>query len=540
MKKTIRLLALLLVVLMVVFAFAACGKKEEVKEDDKQEDNKQEDNKKEEDKKEEEPKDKTSSKDSMIICLNQIIQTLDPCTKTASRTIMSCGQIAETLLWRQPDGSFTGLLAESWEQKDDLTWRLNIRKGVKFHNGEELKASDVVFSWKRACASVQANTNIGSLWNADACKVVDDYTVDLVTKAPCALAQLSMCNGQGAIFNEKWVTEQGDQIAFNACGTGPYKQDGKWVVGEDLKLVRFDDYWGEKALVKNITITGVSDTNTRIVMLQKGEADLIMNVEQSFWSIVEGDKNCELRHGSTLGCKWLAMGYWNEYLKNDDVRKAVCYSIDVDSMADAVYKGSGVGARSWLPKGIDGYTEDLETYPYNPDKAVELLKQAGYPDGVTLDFTYMTDTLRRNIAEIIQQFGTEVGITWELNELESAVWAEAGNTAKFDVALFSNGNGNADGDALYGTFHTEAGGTTTQNRCLWSNAEVDKLLEESRQTFDQAKRTEMFIKVQQIQAQHPVTYPLVYEEETFAHRANMNGWDPVGWNMYQFSTIWFD
>ena len=263
-KKFKRILTMLLTVLLVI-SLTACSNNNKAPDQTTQ--NEQEEITT--------SKEVTTSKDELIMAIDREPISLDPADGNVAVKRLIESNIYDTLLDFNTEMEVEPNLAESWEKLDDLTWKFNLRKGIKFHNGEELKASDVVFSIKRQFDISTGLGNVAQL-DPDGFETPDDYTVIIRTKEPFAFVEQMMCSPGLSILNEKAVTEAGvENHARNPIGTGPYKF-AAWHAGDRIILERNDDHWGEKAKIKTIAIRIITESASRTIDLESGGLDMTL------------------------------------------------------------------------------------------------------------------------------------------------------------------------------------------------------------------------------------------------------------------------
>lgn len=194
--------------------------------------------------------DSGAAKDTLTVAVSADPNTLDPHQANLAQAINALNPVYETLVRYNDEGELEGLLAESWEQLDDLSWQFNLRKGVKFHNGEEMTASDVLFSIQRATGDKGTNiSHVMYIVDGPACEVVDDYTVIIRTKTPFAPFLTYMTFMGACVVSEKEFTEDEQNAINNPCGTGPFKFVS-WTQNDRTTYVRNDDYWGRSPLMR--------------------------------------------------------------------------------------------------------------------------------------------------------------------------------------------------------------------------------------------------------------------------------------------------
>jgi peptide/nickel transport system substrate-binding protein len=387
-------------------------------------------------------------------------------------------------------------LAESWENPDDLTWIFHLRKGVTFHNGDPLNAAAVKFSLDRIKDPATASPGATHLREVASVEAVDEHTLKLVTKRPFAPMLMSLTRYETAIVSERAVKEAGaDYGSRAAVGTGPFKFVS-WSRGDKVVIEKFDGYFRGPASIDTVVYRGIPEDATRLVELESGGIDLIPGnfPNQDFASIKESGKYLTYQ---TPAMSTLYMGLNTEIepLGNRTVRKAMNYAVDKQAIVDAIYFGFGAPARGPLSPVIWGFDPTLEpAYPYNPEKAKELLKEAGFPDG--FDMTIYSDnrTERRSAAELIQAYLAEVGIRAKIELMEwSALLSTSAKGIGGGFMLGWTGTGDADG-ALTPVYHSMNIGSS--NRFRYKSPELDALMDKGAATLDQAERRKIYAEAQ--------------------------------------------
>ena len=508
MKKFTRVLSFLMVVCMLAGMFAACGTKATPAA--------------------ETPATNTPAaeppagpvKDTLTVVNNSEVQSCDPAATTAAPTFQCLAQMLETLVEMDEEGNYVMHLAESIEQTDDLTYLVHLRQGVKFHNGEEMKASDVVFTYKRAMESAKASTNLTEL-DPEGLAEIDEYTVQFKTKEKIATFLNVLSRNNGMILNQKAVEEAGEEVGRSCVGTGPYKFV-EWQAGVQITMVAFDEYWGEKASIPNVVYKFVDDANSRLVMLEAGEADMIYAVPASGVEILKGNDKVVVHEQPSNAVRWFFINTNVEPTNNIDVRKAIAYALDTQGLTNAVFGEHAIPATSFFAPNIMGHTSDLELYNYNVEKAKEHLAAAGYGEGeLTLKLTMWSQTVQNSMAEIIQAQLGNIGINVEIEALESAAFSAALATGEIQIGLATNSNTSREPSAAAKVFLST--NFPKPNYAGLALPEVDALLAEGLSCTDPVEREAIYVKVQQLTAEECCIIPLCYENDIFAVSADLQG-----------------
>lgn len=325
------------------------------------------------------------------------------------------------------------LLATSWTtSKNGLSWTFKLRKGVKFHDGTVMDAKSVCFNFTRQYtlpANLQGeNTNYywftvfggyakpatgnpgpdKSLYRG--CKVVNASTARIILSRPSSsfLAALALSNfgiasptalvkyraNDATIGSDGVIRPQGTFATEHPIGTGAFKLES-WRVGDKLVLVRNEAYWGPKAKLKRVIVRPIADSTARLQALQSGEIDAMNLLAPQDVPAVTGNSSLKVLSRPAFNIGYVGMNQKIAPLNNLKVRQAVAYGLDRKSVIGAFYGGRGQVANQFLPPLVEGYAKKgVPEYPYNPDKAKALLREAGLTLPVTLEFWYPTDRPR--------------------------------------------------------------------------------------------------------------------------------------------------
>lgn len=418
------------------------------------------------------------------------IKAQDVYTANAMRQIYNNLVKMNTKMEIQPD------LAESWENPDTKTWIFHLRKGVKFHNGEELTAKDVKFSIERILDPKAASPGKRLVNEVEDITVVDPYTLKIVTKSSFAPLLTNLTRYEMAIVNEKAVTEAGDDYANHPVGTGPFmfKEHHN---GDKVTLDRFDGYFEGPAKIAQVVYRAIPEDATRAIELESGGVDISCNFPPQEFDRISKDDRFVPIDALFQATTYVGINTKIKPFDNKLVRQAINYAVDKDAIIAAVFFGRGTPSYGPLSPSIWGFDESLKhVYPYDPEKAKKLLKEAGFANGFECIIWTDPRTERKSVVEMVQAYLSQVGISARIEIFEWGKFlAETRKGAKGLFVLGWTGTGDADG-GLYARFHSS--GIGQHNRSQWANAELDALLEAGRTTIDQAKRKEIYKKAQAI------------------------------------------
>lgn len=442
------------------------------------------------------------------------VPTIDPAVGSDSSSSIAHANLYDTLVYPDLNGEMMPMVAESWKVSGNgLSWTFNLRKDVKFHDGSDLTASDVVFSMNRLMTIGEGYAFLFAS-HVDSIKALDDYTVQIDLKDTFAPFLTTLCRLY--IVNEDLIMdnlqdgsygEYGDYgkayLTDHDAGSGAYQV--KELKKQDrLVATAFDQYWGEfnESAPKTIELIGVTQTATVRTWMTKGELEISdsWQTEEAYQALdqLPDVDLCNLYIGSLL------YGTFNtSKAPMDDihVRKAISYMMDYDMIVEKIYPGSKKNA-SVVPEGLPGYTDDVTRYEYNMEKAKEELAQSKYADTIgdyEINVSWLTETPdEEKIALLIQSQGEELGLNIKV---EKTPWlTHIDNAASADSTpciclTFVAPDYNEAGAQLFTRFHSSMNGTWQATEWL-NDKTLDKMIEKSLGTLDQEERFEQYAKIQ--------------------------------------------
>jgi peptide/nickel transport system substrate-binding protein len=361
---------------------------------------------------------------------------LGPFSNTSATYQSVTAATIEQLVYYSPDGAEVEPgLAESWSWSDDgLVLELKLKEGVKFHNGEEFNAEAAKFSIDLLMNSSRYAW-MGLAENFDRAEVVDDTTVAVHLSAPAPYVLPGLARG-GYVYPPQYYQEVGDEgFAVHPVGTGPYRFVD-WIKDARVSFEAFPDYWGGPPKLDGIVWKIIPEHASRVAALEAGEVHLITTITPAAQERIGGIPGLEVL--STPGLRFC--GVWldsrlDHPIADPGVRRAMNYAVDKQGLV-ALYEGYAAPCNGqMLPAPVMGYNPNVDFFEYDPEKAKELLAEAGYPDGFELPFKYIIDRypLGTEQAEAIAGYLEAVGITVERIPLEMGEWSrqwriEDGNT----------------------------------------------------------------------------------------------------------------
>ena len=339
-------------------------------------------------------------------------------------------QIYDSLFRYNKDGVLEGRLAESFEWDDDTHLRLHLREGVKFSDGTDFTAEDVVWTITRAIKDALPNYHFNII-DADACEVIDDYTCVIGLKYPCATMPNHLASPECCIASKKAYEESnGDYLGGAVIGTGPYKLD-EYVQGDIIKLSANENYWDAEQApkCKNIELRIVGSGESRATEAKTAQYDVVLNPNSRELDGIEAVDGMHIEYGQTAKTVYLFLNMKQPPMDNPKVREAFARAIDVNATVKLAYQSVGHPAEAFIVPGMLGANKDTYLKYYGAGHDVEaakaLLAEAGYPNGVDLEITVnSSDTERCDMAEAMQAQVAEAGINLSVNKMEDAPMRE--------------------------------------------------------------------------------------------------------------------
>lgn len=476
--------------------------------------------------------------DTLTVAMGSDATSLDPVAVNNVYSSNVMKQIYDNLVDLDSEGNVVPMLAESYEVSDDgLTYTFKLKQGVKFHNGEEMKASDVVFSLKRAQENAAVSHIYGDI-DPDSFETSDDYTVSFKTNAANTGFIFGMAHTGGGIVSEKAVTEAGDDYTNQPIGTGPFKFVS-WSKNDTIVLERFEDYYGTKPELSKITFRIITEATNRAIELESGGVDMAFDISTNDISRVEENSDLQLIRKVDNQTTYLAFNCEKEPFNDPKVRQAISYAIDTTGVVDAVWRGLGQAAVGPIAPNVKYFDSSLAVHEYNVEKAKELLKEAG-AEGLKMTISTNERQERIDMATIMQSQLKEVGITAEIEVLEWGALLDKADRREQDAIMVGWTCQTPDPDmAVYAVFHSQKNGQVGNNYANYSNKTVDELMEKGRTTPDSDEREQIYKDIQTaINEDAPWIY-LNNGEVVVGAKANMTGFEPTPYGYHTLYNITF-
>ncbi|MFB5083963.1 ABC transporter substrate-binding protein [Symbiobacterium thermophilum] len=475
--------------------------------------------------------------------------SLDPIQVTDGESLKVTHQIYEGLLDYAPGSTeVVPVLATEWEASPDgLEWTFKLRQGVKFHDGTDFNAEAVKINFDR-WRNTSDPLHVGGEFpyysymfggfdeasNIQDVIVVDDYTVKFVLKNIQASFLQDIAMVPFAIASPKALQENPERLNDHPVGTGPFRFVS-WTKGDRIVLEANPDYWGGKPAIDRLIYRSIPDNNARLVALQAGELDVMDGVEPAFLPTIQATGQFDIIERPPMNIGYLAFNTQKPPFDNVLIRRAINHAINKEELNTAFYGGMGIPAVSPLPPSVWGHNPNVPKYEYDPEKAKELLAQAGYgPDNplktelwaMPVPRPYMPQPERIGVA--IQNYLREVGIEAEIVTYEWGTYLEKTGMGEHTMALLGWTGDNGDPDNFLYVLLDKDNAVTPDagNIAFYVNDEVHDLLIRARQTTDQAERTRLYEEAQVKIMEDAPWVPLMHTRVPIAVRKGITGYVP--------------
>ncbi|MDR3043371.1 MAG: ABC transporter substrate-binding protein [Desulfovibrio sp.] len=462
--------------------------------------------------------------DTLTVGIVLSIKTMDPQNTTAGVMYGVAMHINETLVAVE-NGKIVPLLAESWKMLDDkVTYEFTLKQGVKFHNGDIMTADDVVYSFKRALSPAGAATKAQSMYLAEVGKK-DERTIYLKAVAPMGQAFLgNLSHPWASIFSEKYTEAKGLDYGQQPMGTGKFKLK-RAVAGDRVELERFDDYHGTKAKVKNLIFRTIVEAASRTIELESGAVDAVTDIAPIDTNRIKDNPKLELIAVPSYRLHHLGFDVTLPPYDNPKVRQAINMAINRPGIVKAVLRGLGESARGVLPSTIDYSSyKDSADLPYNPEKARELLKEAGYPNGFKGVLITSERSDYQNIATVVQNNLQQVGIDMQIKIIESGAYNDFIGRPKHDPFIYNWGGNVPTADPFFyltPLYHSRNIGQA--NRYYFSNAELDDLLDKGVQAEEGKERAAFYAEAWKLLNRELPQISILSPVNTYGKTKNLKG-----------------
>lgn len=496
MKKH-KLSAMIVLILIVSFLLGACGSST--------------------------PEQKTTT---LTIALTTDVPTLEFPYTPERQAANASATLFDSLAFPEKDGTFSPALAERWDvSADGTTYTFHLRKDVKFHNGEDFTADDVVYSWE-----TYSNDEVPYAYTftiAESVIKVDDYTVEISTSEPNALL-LPYIATYWVIIPADYHKQSGlEGFAAKPVGTGPFMLE-EWIKGDHVTVAKNPSYWrvGYPKLDK-VLFKIMPEAATRVAAIQAGEIDIAPRLTSDDIKSLDGSNeinviNYPINRAYYVAFNNLTTGK-GQPTEDARVRQAMAHAVDVQTIIDSLLGGNATPAIGLVAESNLGF-EKADMVKYDPEKTKQLLSEAGYPDGFQMDMA-CPDAAFPHINEVCQavrEYFNQVGITGELNFMEAnAFWDQQAEKQLPPLFIDSWSSEMSDAfERLQGTLGQD------ESYAQWYNEDLANLLTQISVTADGTARAKLYVELQKMMREDPPFVYLYYPQTFEGVRSHVQNYQP--------------
>jgi peptide/nickel transport system substrate-binding protein len=497
---------------------------------------------------------------------------LDPINVTDGESLRATRQIFDSLLRFEP-GSFDVAPALATEipkpENGGLSYTLKLRDGVKFHDGTEFNADAVKFNFDRWRDTKNPYHKGGGSATSDfayyasqfggfdddsvieSVDVVDEYTVRFSLKEPLGPFVKNLTMSPFGIASPKAIKKNVDDFWQEPVGSGPYKFV-EWEKDSQIRVEANDDWWGSSLPasqgyggphLKQVIIKSIPDNTQRVAALTGNQLNAADGLVPDDVPTVEEQEGFEVKFRPPNTVGYLAMNNEKPPFDDPKVRQAFNYAINIPQIVESVLRGQGEVASNYMPSLMPYFNKNIKPYPYDPDKAKQMLKDAGAANLKTelwympIPRPYMPDA--KSIAQVMQQNLQKVGVSAKLVTYQWATYLTKTASGEHPTCFLGWTGDNGDPDNFLNVLLNSAYATpeNAQNVAYYKNPEVDKLLLKGQTTVDEAARQDAYYKAQEILHQDAPWVPIAYVTPPLAMQDTVTGLDPNPTSSEPFNTV---
>ncbi|MGM0651678.1 MAG: ABC transporter substrate-binding protein [Bacillota bacterium] len=446
--------------------------------------------------------------------------------------------IFEQLVDMDYDNQYQPGLAESWDVSEDgLTWTFYLREGVKFHNGEPLTAEDVKWTFDTILDPDTAAPFAGDLAAIEEINVIDELTVAFVLGYPFPNLLFNLSMTPAGITWQGIYDEYGDDYGVrHVIGTGPYMLD-EWIRGDKTVLVKNPDYnWNPEwmnhsgpALIDKVILRILPEETSRLMELETGGIHILRNITASIYEQVKDNDEIDVVQKESFRLGYLAYATDKDPFTDVRIRRAINHAVNREDIVEYIFRGLATAEYGYLPPSIASeYYEDSKKdgYEYNPERAMELLEEAGYPDGLELTLSADNSTESTRLAEVLQAQLGEVGINVTVRLYDSSSYADMLKEGEQELFIRLYGWSNA--DILDWFLHSSR--FPFPNHSRWQDETTDMLIDKAGRMPTWDERSEAYIELQKYLIEQAVWCPIYVPQTLIAVREEVKNFNATAFH----------
>jgi len=456
----------------------------------------------------------SASIEDLVFAIRADIVTLDPADHAQLYTGFVTEAIYDSLFIPGPDGNPVPQIADTYDFISDTELQIKIHEGIKFHDGSEMKAEDVVASLMRA----KESKKVGKYYvQIDTIDIIDDYTVKINLTEPNVPFVIALSHHSAAILPKAYIDSEPD--FSQPIGSGAYKFVS-WTSGESVVLEKNDDYFDTDNIspFETVTLRVIPEGTSLTSALEAGEVHIVENLDTIDFERVNNISGLQGYMKDSNYINYLFFNLDKEPYNNLAFRKAFNYAVNKEAVNIVATNGFATIMNNVTPEHFLGYNEDVR-YDYNPEKAKELFAEAG----ITSDDVFklaVFDDISKRVGEVIQGNMLDLGLNMEVEIVEWGKFVGDTSSGNFDIAILGWGQ-SSDPDRYFGQLlHSSA--IDGQNRARYSNPEMDALIDAGRAESDVEKREEIYQKAYKLVMEDAPWVPLYVSPSVFGATDNMN------------------
>ncbi|MBN3044199.1 glutathione ABC transporter substrate-binding protein GsiB [Pectobacterium brasiliense] len=434
-----------------------------------------------------------------VIAVGSTFTSLDPYDANDSLSQTVAKSFYQGLFGFDKEMKLVNVLADSYDvSPDGLTYTVKLHPGVKFHDGTVFNAAAVKVNLDRASNPDSRLKRYNLFKMIEKTEEVDDLTVKITLKTPFSAFVNNLAHPAAVMISPAALKQYGKDIGFHPVGTGPYRFV-TWNQTDFVKVEKFNGYW-KAGLPKldSITWRPVVDNNTRAALLQTGEAQFAYPIPFEQAKVLEKNDKLALVASPSILHRYISMNVTQKPFDNPKVREALNYAINKEALIKVAFSGYATPAEGPLPSSID-YSVKYHPWPYDPAKARELLKEAGYPDGFTTTlWSSHNHSTAQKVLQFTQQQLAQVGVKVQVTAMDAgqrAAEVEGKGVKETGVRLFYTGWSASTGEAdwaLSPLFATASWPPAQFNTAFYSNPQVDADLANALKTTDRTEKQKLY------------------------------------------------
>jgi len=412
----------------------------------------------------------------------------------------------------QPD------LATSWDIPDPKTYAFHLRHDVQFHDGRPLTSKDVAFTFQSILNGSVRTSKVGTFERIQSIETPDPYTVVFRLKEVFAPFLWNLSGGAIGIIPEG----SGPEFNRHPIGSGPFAFV-QYIQDQELTLKRNENYFGRKAAASILRFKIIPEAIVAALELQKGSVDIELNVlTPDMNNVLKTDRNLRVTQAEGTNYQYIAFNLTDPVLRDVRIRQAIAYAVDTDAIIKYLRRGEARPATGVLDASNWAYEPNVKTYRHDPERAKQLLKEAGQ-EHLSITFRSTNETDSRSLAAVLQQQLREVGINMEIRSNESATFFAdivAGNFQMYSARWVG---GTDDPDFFNLVFHSKMVPMKGANRGHYSNPRVDELIDFARRELDIEKRKQAYQEIQRIVAEELPYVSLFHRDNVCVYNKRIEG-----------------